>query len=230
MITASRILVVQASAPHLAGSPDAGAEFREIRLSIAGGQYKDFLDLDCLQAARLEDLSDELLREVPAVLHFAARGTPGGGLRFLTDGGDVPVRDQGLSKLVCEFVEEGLQLVVLNACWTSELAELLVSAVPCVIGTAGPIEDQDCRMYSRTLYRALAQGRSIGKSHRIASALAHASGADPDCLPSLAASPGTIPDALHLIGPEVRIPPVRDAVKPRGGGRAWLGIGRKPRL
>lgn len=165
-------------------------------------------------------MSDRLIKEVPAVLHFSARGTPdGGGLRFLTgDGADAPVRDRGLSDLLGQFVAEGLRLVVLGACWTSELAELLAVAVPCVIGTAGPIGDQDCRTYSRTLYSSLAHGRSVGQSHAIARATADASGADPDYLPSLRGSPGTIPEAVYLIGPEFRVP-----CGPDPGQTTWWG-------
>jgi hypothetical protein len=204
-----------------------------MRIAVDGGQYREALVLEPpLQAARLGDMTEALLRDVPAVLHFSARGTPdGGGLRFLTeDGVDAPVRDSGLAKLLCEFVGEGLRVVVLNACWTSELAGMLVEAVPCVIGTAGPIRDADCRAYSRTFYRALAQGRSVGHAHRIAAAQAEADGADPDFLPGLACSPGTIPDAVHLVGPEFRVPPPRTPVKPRGGAPAWLRHARKRRL
>ncbi|MFD9268053.1 CHAT domain-containing protein [Streptomyces goshikiensis] len=232
MIEPSRILVVQAASPRVAGSPDAGAEYREIQRSVEGSQYRHAVTLDCLPAARLADLSDRLIKEVPAVLHFSARGTPdGGGLRFLTgDGADAPVRDRGLSDLLGQFVAEGLRLVVLGACWSSELAELLAVAVPCVIGTAGPIGDQDCRTYSRTLYSSLAHGRSVGQSHAIARATTEASGADPDYLPSLRGSPDTIPEAVYLIGPEFRVPPARTPVKPRGGAPGWLQFARKRRL
>ncbi|MFD9474012.1 CHAT domain-containing protein [Streptomyces goshikiensis] len=228
----ARILVVQAASPRVAGSPDAGAEYREIQRSVEGSQYRHAVALDCLPAARLADLSDRLIKEVPAVLHFSARGTPdGGGLRFLTsDGADAPVRDRGLSDLLGQFVAEGLRLVVLGACWTSELAELLAVAVPCVIGTAGPIGDQDCRTYSRTLYSSLAHGRSVGQSHAIARATADASGADADYLPDLRSSPDTIPEAEYLIGPQFRVPPARTPVKPRGGKLPRFPFGRKPRL
>ncbi|MFK0253099.1 CHAT domain-containing protein [Streptomyces sp. NPDC090445] len=228
----ARILVVQASSPRIPAAPDAGAEFREIRLSVDGGRYRDAVVLEALQAARLPDVTARLIREVPAVLHFSARGTPdGGGLRFLTeDGGDAPVRDRGLAKLLCEFVGDGLRVVVLNACWTSELAGMLVEAVPCVIGTAGPIRDGECRTYSRTLYSSLAHGRSVGQSHRIAVHEAEACGADAAFLPALVSSPATIPDAVYLIGPEFRSPPVRTPVKPLGGAPTWLRFARKRRL
>ncbi|MFC6513591.1 hypothetical protein ACFQFR_12065 [Streptomyces goshikiensis] len=76
MTEPSRILVVQAASPRVAGSPDAGAEYREIQRSVEGSQYRHAVALDCLPAARLADLSDRLIKEVPAVLHFSARGTP----------------------------------------------------------------------------------------------------------------------------------------------------------
>ncbi|MEU2395894.1 CHAT domain-containing protein [Streptomyces sp. NPDC007369] len=232
MTAPARVLVVQASSPRIPDAPDTGAEYRDIRSGIDGARYRDAVALDALPAAQLHDLTKRLIREVPTVLHFSGRGSPdGGGLRFLTgDGGDAPVRDRGLAKLLCEFVGEGLRAVVLNACWTSELAELLAEAVPCVIGTAGPVRDRECLLYARTLYSSLAHGRSVGQSHRIARHEAEASGADPDFLPGLVSAAGAIPDAVHLIGPEVRVPPARTPVKPRGGAPKWLGFARKRRL
>ncbi|WP_330304018.1 MULTISPECIES: hypothetical protein [unclassified Streptomyces] len=190
--------------------------------SITHGRYGHALTLESLQAVQARDLPDRLIRGAPAVLHFSARGTPGGGLRFLTDdGGEAPVSDQGLCKLLTEFVAEGLRLVVLSACWTSELAALLSETVPCVIGTGGPITDTGCLDYSRTLYSALAHGRSVGKAHSIAVGAAEMYGADRRCLPEVSTAPGSYADALHLVAAGYRIPPTRTPIKPRGGGFPW---------
>ncbi|MFI9765679.1 CHAT domain-containing protein [Streptomyces sp. NPDC052415] len=218
----SVILVVQPTSPRVPGTPDAGAEYREMQRSITPAQYSHALTLESLQAAQARDLPDRLIRGAPAVVHFSARGTPGGGLRFLTgDGGEAPISDQGLCKLLTEFVAEGLRLVVLSACWTSELAHLLAETVPCVIGTGGPITDRGCLDYSRTLYSALAHGRSVGKAHSIAVGAAEMYGADVDCLPELRTAPGVYAEALFLVGAEYRTPPTRTINKPRGSGLSW---------
>ncbi|MCX5364183.1 CHAT domain-containing protein [Streptomyces sp. NBC_00124] len=224
----SLILAVQAASPRVPGTPDAGAEYREIQQSITSGLYHNALTLESLQAAQARDLPDRLIRGTPAALHFSARGTPGGGLRFLTDdGGEAPISDQGLCKLLTEFVAEGLRLVVLSACWTSELAHLLAETVPCVIGTGGPITDRGCLDYSRTLYSALAHGRSVGKAHSIAVGAAEMYGADVDCLPELRTAPDVYAEALYLVGAEYRTPSTRTTVKPRGSGFSW-GLRKKP--
>ncbi|CCK30626.1 hypothetical protein BN159_6247 [Streptomyces davaonensis JCM 4913] len=222
------ILVVQASSPRTPGTPDTSAEYREMHRSITHAQYAHALTLESLQAAQAQDLPDRLIRGAPAVLHFSARGTPAGGLRFLTDdGGEAPISDQGLCKLLTEFVAEGLRLVVLSACWTYELTQLLAETVPCVIGTGGPITDTSCLDYSRTLYSALAHGRSVGKAHSIAVGAAEMYGADVRCLPELRTAPGVFADALFLVGAEYRTPPTRTTVKPRGSGLPWR-LRKKP--
>ncbi|WP_052347231.1 CHAT domain-containing protein [Streptomyces prunicolor] len=226
--TPSVILVVQATSPKIPGTPDASAEYREMQRAITHARYAQALTLESLQAAQARDLPDRLLQNTPAVLHFSARGTPGGGLRFLTDdGGEAPVSDQGLCKLLTEFVPEGLRLVVLSACWTWELAHLLAGTVPCVIGTGGPITDTSCLDYSRTLYSTLAHGRSVAKAHGIAVAAAEMYGADLDCLPELLTAPGVYAEALHLVGAKYRTPPTRTTVKPQGGGFSWR-LRKKP--
>ncbi|MDQ0944044.1 hypothetical protein [Streptomyces sp. V1I1] len=212
-----RVLVIQASSVSVTGAPDTGQEFRQLSQSISGAPYGHAFDLDSLQAAQARDLPERLIQGVPAVLHFSGRGTPGGGLRFLTDdGGDAPASHEGLRKLLAEFAPEGLQLVVLSACWTDELALLLTEVVPCVIGTAGPIHDLSCLDYSRELYRSLAYGRSVGSSHRIAVAAVELYGGDPSCLPELRTAAGVNGDAVFVVGPEFRVPPPRAPVKPLG--------------
>lgn len=223
-----RVLVVQAASVRIAGSPDTGQEFRQMSQSIAGAPYAHALALDSLQSAQARDLPQRFLGHVPTVLHFSGRGTPGGGLRFLTDdGGDAPISHEGLRKLLVEFAPDGLRLVVLNACWSDDLATLLTEAVPCVIGTAGPIHDLSCLDYARELYRNIAYGRSVGSAHRIAVAAVELYGGDPAFLPALRTAPGVNGDAVFVVGPEFRGPPPRAPVKPVGGA-LWERLRKTP--
>ncbi|WP_330176181.1 CHAT domain-containing protein [Streptomyces sp. NBC_01498] len=225
----SRVLVVQAASVRIPGSPDAGAEFREMKRGVTGAPYGHALAFDSLPSAQASDLPRQLLTHVPAVLHFSGRGTPGGGLRFLTDdGGDAPVSHEGLRKLLVGFAPDGLQLVVLNACWSEELAVLLTEAVPCVIGTEGEIHDLNCLQYAGELYRALAHGRSVHAAHMFAVAAVEFYGANPSCLPELRTAPGVNADAVHVVRPEFRDPSPRAPVKPAGG--TFLGRLRKTTL
>ncbi|MFP3990846.1 hypothetical protein U9R90_25935 [Streptomyces sp. E11-3] len=161
------------------------------------------------------------------MLHISARGSPDGGLRFLTDdGGDAPVTDNGLRKLLAVYVEDGLVLIVLNACWTADLADALTEVVDCVIGTHGPLSDLHAIGYSRSLYLNLACGRSVGHAHRAALAALEMYGADPALLPELRTAPRVNADAVFLVAPEFRRPPRRAPIKPRGS--AFLAKLRKP--
>ena len=225
-----RILVVQASTATLQG-PNVNEEFRRISQSVAGAPYGHALSLECLQAARAADLPDRLARHgVPAVLHFSGRGTAdGGGLRFLTEDGrdDMPITNSGLQKLIAEVADEGLELVVLNACWTDDLAGALAESAGCVIGTCGPIPDISALDYARELYRNIACGHSVGRAHRLACAATAMYGAAPADLPTLRNEPEVNADGVFLVGPEYRTPLPGEPVKPTGSGiRYRLGKGK----
>ncbi len=212
------ILLVQAAAstdPPVA----LDEEHRQIWMALSGTPHGQTFTIQTLQAARARDLPDRLARAVPAVMHFSGQGTPNSGLRFVTDdGSDAPTSIPGLCKLLAEYALDGLELVVLNACWTSELAEALSSAINCVIGTSCPIPDDHAISYSRELYRNLGCGQSVGQSHRRACAAVEMYGADSRYLPELFPGPGINPDALFLVDARSRTPLPLPPVKPSDTG------------
>ncbi|MFF2630088.1 hypothetical protein ACFVUN_30545 [Kitasatospora griseola] len=212
------ILLIQAAA----GRPVAlDEEHRQISMALNRSTYGDIFGIRTLQAARARDLPDQLAREVPMVMHFSGRGTPNSGLRFVTDdGSEAPTSISALCKLLAEYTVDGLGLVVLNACWTVDLAEALSEAVGCVIGTSGPIPDQDAISYSYALYRNLGCGHSVGQSHRRACAEVELLGADERYLPELFAGPGIDADTVFLVDAGSRTPLPQRPHKPHDSNSA----------
>jgi hypothetical protein len=70
--------------------------------------------------------------------------------------------------MLIKSATDSVRLVVLNACYSDDQAEALLTAVDCVVGMTGAIGDDAARSFAVALYRALGNRRSV------ADALQHA--------------------------------------------------------
>ncbi|MGW0862639.1 CHAT domain-containing protein [Streptomyces sp. NPDC002611] len=208
------VCLVLAAAPALPNAPNVLEEHRDIQQSITHSRYGHTLRLDTLPAARWDDLAQYLADTTPQVLHFAGRGTPDSGPRFVTDdGGEAPVALDGLRRCVTAATANGLHLLVLNACWTAHLAKEFSDAVPAVIGWQAEVADVHARGYARVFHRNLAAGESVAKAHGTARMMLDLAGCT--SLPTLHTGDGRIPEAHFLIGPEARSVPRREPLSLR---------------
>jgi len=138
------------------------SEFRAIEEAIRSAEYREFLELKPVLAARPDDIIRALLRWKPHVVHFSGHGTRERGL-YLQDekGHSSPVGGESLVSLFRALKKDNLRVVVLNACNSNELAQAVVDVVDCAIGMNAPIEDRLAVKFAPAFYQALAFGRSV---------------------------------------------------------------------
>ena len=86
----------------------------------------------------------------------------------MVESNDIQGRSEEIQNLIAadkvlesNRVGDRLQCVVLNACYTSELAERIAQHVPCVVGTAKAIGDEAAITFAAGFYRALGYGESV---------------------------------------------------------------------
>ncbi|EFL31585.1 conserved hypothetical protein [Streptomyces viridochromogenes DSM 40736] len=208
------VCLVLAAAPALPNAPNVLEEHRDVQQSITYSRYGHTVRLDALPSARWDDLAQYLADTTPEVLHFAGRGTPDGGPRFVTeDGGEAPVALDGLRRCVTAATVNGLHLLLLNACWTAHLAKEFSDVVPAVIGWQAEVADVHARGYARVFHRNLAAGESVAKAHTTARMMLDLAGCTSP--PTLRTSDGRIPEAHFLIGPEARSVPRQEPLSLR---------------
>lgn len=158
-----------------------------------------------------------LLTETPEVVQFSGHGRGGaasGRKRGLTEpfasrpSGIVMQGDRGGAERVVsgralanlfELAGKSVRLVVLNACHSAEQADAIATQVDAVIGIDGAIRDDAASVFAVALYRALAFGRSIGESFRLAVNALMLEGFDDERLPVLQAKAGVDLDAVTLV-------------------------------
>lgn len=136
-------------------------EIRAIDEKIQLAEFRELFDVSPHLAVRVGDLQPLLMRHNPNIVHFSGHGaetheiildsTTGKGRR-------VPVAALGG---LFAILNDGLQCVVLNACYMNEQAVEIAKHVPCVIGVSKRLGDKAAIAFAASFYLALGFGKSI---------------------------------------------------------------------
>ena len=107
------------------------------------------------------------------MVHFSGHGNTAG-LQFRTaSGGRLPVPGEVLADL---FADRGIELVVLNACYSFEQAVAIAQVVPVVIGSSEPMKDGAAVKFSEAFYKAIGDGVTTAHALRDGQTIAVANG------------------------------------------------------
>ncbi len=90
------------------------------------------------------------------------------------------------------------RLVVLNACFSDDLADDLLGIVDCVVGMQGAISDEAARSFAVAFYRTLGYRGSVGNAVQQAIATLAGKGLPNEQLPVCHVRPTIDADALVL--------------------------------
>jgi hypothetical protein len=147
----------------LAADPDEGRgglridhEIRGAIEAVRRGRAATELEIAAELAVRPEDLNHALLRHDPQVVHFSGHGEGEDGL-VLDEGRRVP--PDALAALFKTFY--GVRVVVLNACESVPIAEVLREVVDYTVAMERAIDDDDAVVFSGAFYAALSFGRTV---------------------------------------------------------------------
>jgi hypothetical protein len=212
---ASTILFLAAN-PLLVQMLQLTEEHRAIAEMISKARYREEIGFRACWAARLDDLEQALNDDTPKVLHFSGHGYGIQGICLQGENGDAAIATTDEFVGIMEAAGDGVTAVILNACYTEAQARALVRHVPCVVGMSAAITDSAAIAYSRSLYRALASGRSIENAHRQGVAALRRPrpneeprDSDPDAaaaveVAKLLTRPDVDPSGIYIAGPSAR--------------------------
>jgi WD40 repeat protein len=172
----------------------------ERELTMTSG--RDDFDFRSGWAVSVDDLMRHLNELQPTILHFAGHGSHadagssmhrGARRRDITDTRSAGillqegqrrqhVSDRALAKMIASAARS-TRVVVLNACYSAEVADALRHEVDCVVGIDAAIADTAARSFAVAFYRALGHRRSVGNAVEQAAATLEAKhpGARPVC-------------------------------------------------
>ena len=145
-----------------------GEELRDIKASLRQATHRDRFHVQDEWAVRIEDLRRALLRykDKPLILHFAGHGQ--GDAIVLEDkaGQPKPVEGGAFSRFLKLFPT--IRCVILNACYSEEVATALAEVVPCVVGMEAEVTDSYAVSFAVALYDAIGEGLDYADAFAVA--------------------------------------------------------------
>jgi CHAT domain-containing protein len=152
-----------AANPKTTSHLDLEEELRSLESELRGVKYRDQVVLTARHAVRPDDLVRYVRSERPTVVHFSGHGSGQGIILRNDEGGYTEVTGASLQRF---FLNRGVRLVVLNACYTQEQAKLLPGSVSAVVGTTEAVGDRAAQRFTVAFYRTLGDGHSIREAFR----------------------------------------------------------------
>jgi HEAT repeat protein len=174
-------------------------EVRELTAGLRGTPARDVVDLRTAWAMRPVDLLVELNEHRPAVLHFSGHGMADGRLVFVDTANNAKPVDAAAIASTLATAGDSVRVVVLNACFSSELAVSLTKHVDVAVGMDRPVGDEAARIFARVFYSALGYGHSVGRAFEQGRAALMLEGFDEHDTPQLAVKDGVDPFELTLV-------------------------------
>ena len=164
---------------RLAHDEECAAIEHELRLTLG----RDEFEFRSKWAVSVDEMMRHLNECLPTIVHFSGHGSTDD--RIPDDGPCPPRRDVAVARSAgirlqdrrrSQYVSAhalaqmivsaapSTRVVVLNACFTGAIAEVLCDMVDCVVGMDGAIGDDAARSFAVGFYRALGNRRSIGNA------------------------------------------------------------------
>ncbi|MFT7652855.1 MAG: hypothetical protein ACI9ON_001846 [Limisphaerales bacterium] len=148
---------------------DLWPELKEVTNVLFEARSEGYVALEMVPEVRREDLTRYLSRRKVNVLHFSGHGNQTG---ESDDAGNKDANliwqgDYGAGEFVPnawlkeQIEQHNIDIVVLNCCWSEQVAESLQGSVSLAIGTTGPLRSDQAADFSRVLYDSLQQGLSL---------------------------------------------------------------------
>ena len=189
------LIVLFVSANQIAKTPlDVEQEQNRIVKVRNGSRNQAKVRIESLPDLDLTEFAKSLRLHKPLVVHFSGHGGPDGSLVMRDQNGAAKkMHPKGLAKLIA-LQKNTLRLVVLNACYSSELANLLLGDIDCVIGMSAAVSDDAAVLFAQTFYGALFDGQSVGEAFAVVGATYH----DESDTPVLKTRSGVDADRLRL--------------------------------
>ena len=143
-------------------------EVREITSGLQRSANRDEYQLKQVWACRPVDVRRAILDFRPNVVHFSGHGSGDDGLAFEDEAGNTKLVPASVLADFFALFADTVQCVVLNACYSDVQAAAIAMHIPNVVGMQREIGDRAAIEFAVAFYDALASGRTVDFSHRLA--------------------------------------------------------------
>ncbi|MFN8442316.1 MAG: hypothetical protein U0175_16150 [Caldilineaceae bacterium] len=135
-------------------------EIRDVKYEIRRSKYGSKFVFETITAARPKDLYQGILEWHPQIVHFSGHGEGNEGIVFVDDNGEsINVSNEALESFFKQF--NCIECIILNACYSTEQAKILMPFVKYIVGTNHQISDKAANEFAASFYNALGNGYSV---------------------------------------------------------------------
>jgi hypothetical protein len=179
-------------------------ELRALEERLQEAPARDHIEITSIQAARPDDWLRALKAHRFRVVHFSGHGTREGALQHVGRYGTAqPVSFEAL-KATLRTLKGDICLLVLNACYSRQQAEMLVEDIDCVLAMNGEIYDRVAITFMQAFYRALFDGRAVQNAFEQGKAALLLEGLPGAHVPELLVRPGVDAANVTLLASSAR--------------------------
>jgi hypothetical protein len=157
-----KILFLAAN-PLQTTSLDLEEELRSLEQELRGVKFRESITLIARHAVRPDDLIRHVRADKPTVIHFSGHGSEAGIILRDDKGSYQAVEGSSLKRFLAD---RGVDLVVLNACYSKTQVDTINGAVKAIVGTTDAVGDEAARRFTVAFYRALGDGLSVREAFR----------------------------------------------------------------
>ena len=137
-------------------------EVREIDEGLRRANKREQFKLEQKWAVRSRDFYRAILDTQPQIVHFCGHGAGEDGIVLEDDTGQTAfIQADALSSMFELFATEGVECVLLNACYSEVQAEAISQHIDYVIGMNQTIGDKAAVTFAVAFYDALGAGREV---------------------------------------------------------------------
>jgi hypothetical protein len=189
-------------APHVGGLTPR-AQLQAIKRSVAQARFPRSIRFKSVFQVHVNTLFQELNQETPHVFHFSGKQSGGDILMRTENGGLTTVSDMALAGMF-QSLDEGLQLVIIDTCFSLRCATTIAKAVPFAMGVEGDIYEEDATAFYSLFYQAIASGRSLKDAAAQARSSLKFKNVSASQTPQLRCSAGADPAKVFLVRPDTK--------------------------
>jgi hypothetical protein len=157
-----RILFLAAN-PVNTSHLDLEEELRSIEREVKGTELRARIKFLAKHAVRPDDLIDCVRTFRPSIIHFSGHGKTAGIALRDDAGGYHVVSGDSLRNFL---MNRGVDVVVLNSCFSKNQADSIATAVRVVVGTEQELDDEAARRFSVAFYRSIGNGETVKDAFR----------------------------------------------------------------
>ena len=144
-------------------------ESREIENGLQLAPNRDQYSISAIFFARPKDIRRRILRDRPEYIHICGHSVKNEGLIIQDDAKNVQFLDEAILKEFFGLFSDTIHCILLNSCYSSEIAKTISKEIDYVIGMKYMIKDEDAVEFAVAFYDGIFSGESIETSFKLAS-------------------------------------------------------------